>query len=360
MKKDNSLDILSDKDVEVLFAAFPDLKQRFSGKDEKAEIVSYMDKQAKEYNVRYGGSQVLEYAAVVAAMKLRAKIALGELKKEDIGDLAPELHDNVLKNAEIFKNTPKKTPSVNRDLCRNIRDMDFKTAIAVLPLQDELCRQFGEEKLASDDAEKWLMREDTYKFINLTMISGNETGGGQKMEADEFTKTVGRRLINGAVENGDDNDIFKTFAALSLTANALRCHAAVELGNTFPEYAEKFEKDECFFRGHEAETLAVCHACAENDLRFEDMEQLKKTIKTSAAKDFAYGSYAPVFEIYADAADIKKGMCKIPRGENSEVCLPRDFPKTREAENFIHSIKMVAVSNNFSKIQNNAAMRGRA
>ncbi len=357
MKMDNSLDILSDKDVEVLFAAFPDLKQRFSGKNEKEEILSYMDKQAKEYNVRYGASQVLEYTAVVAAMKLRAKIALGELKKEDISGLAPELHDKVLNGAEIFKNTPEKTPSVNRDLCRDIRDMDFNKAIAVLPLQDELSRQFGEEKLVSDDAEQWLMRKDAYKFINLTMISGNETGGGRGLEADEFTKTIGRRLINGAVEKGDDNDIFKTFAALSQTANALQAHAAVELGNTFPEYAGKFEKNECFFRGHEMETLAVCHACAENNLRFEDMEQLKKTIKTSAAKDFAYGSYAPVFEIYADVADVEKGMCKISRGENSEVCLPKDFPKTREAEDFVRSVKMAAVSNNFLRGRNNAAMR---
>lgn len=357
MNKDNPLDILSDTDVEVLFAAFPDLKQRFSGKDEKEKIISYMDKQAKEYNIRYGSSQVLEYTAVAAAMKLRAKIALGELKKEDISCLAPELHDNVLKEAEIFKNTPNRIPKVNRDLCRNIRDMDFNAAIAVLPLQDELCRQFGEEKLAADDAEKWLIREDTYKFTNLTMISGNETGGGRGMEANEFTKTIGRRLINGAVQKGDDNDIFKTFAALSLTANALRCHAAVELGNTFPEYAGKFGKDECFFRGHEAETLAVCHACAENNLRFESVEQLKKTTKASAAKDFAYREYAPVFEIYADVADIEKGMCKISRGENSEACLPRDFPKTREAENFVRSVKMVAVSNNFLRGRNNMTMR---
>ncbi len=363
MEENKSSDVLSDKDIEVLFISFPDLKQKFQDNVGKKEILSFMDKVADECGVEHGTSQVLEYVAVAAAMKLRAKIALGELESSDLAFLSPDRRDDIMQKAETFKNSAKSaTPVVDRGICQDIKNMDFDTAISVLPLQDKLTNQFFHEKLSSEDAEKFLMREDLYKFTNLTMISGNETGGGRSLEKDEFTTTVERRLTNGAVENGDENDIFKTFSGLSLTAHALQCRAAIELGKTFPESVGEIEKNSSFFRKHAPETLAMCQICQEQGFKLENVKQMKDLVGSSVVKDFAYGSYAPVFDFYADTANIKTGRCPISCAENTDnptVCLPQRLPKNQESENVINFVRMVTKDNKAQNCGNNILKQGR-
>ncbi len=363
MAGDNSVDILSDKDIELLFASFPDLKEQLPDNAGREEVVSYMNNVADECGLKQGASQVLEYAAVAAAMKLRAKIALGELKSKDLKGISPELKESIMQKAEIFKNSfQKSTPAVNRDLSRDIRDMDFETAVSILPLQDKLNKLFY-EKLVSDEADKVLMREDAYKFMSLTMISGNETGSGRTLEPDEFTETMGRRLINGPVEQGDDNDIFKTFAALSLTANALQCHAAIQLGKTFPEYAGEIEKNSGFFRKHAAETLAVCQTCGEHGIKFENAERMKQIVGSSLAKNFAYDAYAPIFDFYADVVDVVKGRCPISSAENAEnsvAQLPQRLSENQATKDFVNAVRFAAMTGSSRGGRYNTLIRERA
>lgn len=73
MTENVSVTELSATDRKALFTAFPDLHQLFPAGTENEYIVQYMDHIAKSCGVKNGAAQVLEFAAVAAAAKLRVK-----------------------------------------------------------------------------------------------------------------------------------------------------------------------------------------------------------------------------------------------------------------------------------------------
>lgn len=301
---------LSTTDRKALFIAFPDLNQLFPTDIESEYIVKYMDHIAESCGVPNGAAQVLEFAAVAAAAKLRVKIAQGNFSAADVDYMDSSVKSDALPGAEAFKQRLQKgnvQPAVNPALYSQIGNMDFNTVISMLPLQDQLCKQWG-TALRNGKARSILTSEKCSRYMCLEFLGGNETKSGMGFKAGEFNQTIGRRLINGPTAQGDDNDIFKAFTSLHMLSNALQAKSCFELGKTFPELEQKIRRETQFFRRHAAETLAVSNICAQNGIKINDIEQLKAIIQSEETKNYAYGTHLSVLDMYA-LPDVKNGRC---------------------------------------------------
>ncbi len=310
MTENVSVTELSATDRKALFTAFPDLHQLFPAGTENQYIVQYMDHIAKSCGVKNGAAQVLEFAAVATAAKLRVKIAQGTFSAADIEGMDGSLKSDALPGAEAFKQRLQKgnvQPAVNPALYSQISNMDFNTVISMLPIQDQLCKQWG-MLLKAGKARSILTSELQSRYTCLEFLGGNETQSGMGLKADEFHKTIGRRLVNGSTAAGDDNDIFKAFTSLHMMSNALQAKSRFELGKTFPELEQKIRRETQFFRRHAAEALAVSDICAHHGLKINDIEQLKSVMQSEEIKNYAYGTHLSVLDMYA-LPDVKNGRC---------------------------------------------------
>lgn len=310
MTDDVSITGLNATDRKALFTAFPDLNRLFPADIENKYIVQYMEHIAKLCGVKNGAAQVLEFAAVAAAAKLRVKIAQGTFSAADIEGMDGSLKSDALPGAEAFKQRLQKgnvKPAVNPALYSQISNMDFNTVISMLPMQEQLCKQW-EMLLKAGKARSILTSELQSRYTCLEFLGGNETKSGMGLKAGEFNQTIGRRLINGSTAEGDDNDIFKAFTSLYMLSNALQAKSCFELGKTFPELEQKIRRETQFFRRHAAEALAVSNICAQNGLKINDIEQLKLVIQSEEIKNYAYNTHLSVLDMYA-LPDVKNGRC---------------------------------------------------
>lgn len=320
MMENDIAKVLTDEDVSILFASFSDLKELFPPKTSSERVGSFLNKVADTYGLKENRLLLLEFLATTAAMKKRAKIALGEeLSKDDINHLLPEFRDVAQKKANIYKDKLKqglhqtnngvyknitgtafpenKTEPVNKDTCKDIRDMDFETAIHLLPIKIRLHQLWNENvNLPENHPAKISLQED--RCISLNQIFGNESNEqGCNLEKGGFRYTLSQRLVAGDPkdpnwregkidDHGDQNAVFQSFAALYVTANALQGQAHITLGATFPNQFEKLKSNQQLFSLRAQETLATCLGYQLKDTA-QDVDLAKRIINSSCGKEAA-------------------------------------------------------------------------
>ncbi len=311
--------VLTNDDVSALLTSFPDLKETLSVENGSKIAGIFLNSVADHYGLKENRLQLLEFLATTAAMKLRAKIALGEeLQTSDTNNLVPEFRDLAIKKSEIYKeklNTKSTQTSnngtytnitgttfrdnnlqaVDKKICEDIRDINFETAIHLLPIKIRLQQQWDENlKLPSNHPEK--ISEEDMRCVSLNQISGNESGQeGCNLRENGFKYTLSQRLVAGDPkdphwregkddDHGEYNNVFQSFSALYITANAIQAHAHIALGKTFPSQIEHLKNNHTFFYGHAPEALATCIGYKFKDTK-QDLDLAQRIIHTLYDKE---------------------------------------------------------------------------